>query len=79
MADECPHCGAPFSDRIGFEMGDSYEDVFGVPPTSLFAEYVRICPDPESAGRASRQSNVTVDVVLHRRSDFDDSPVPISD
>lgn len=71
MPDDCPNCGAPFSDRVEIEMGDRYENVFGPPPSSLFSRYLRLCPDPDAAARASGSSNVSLDVYLHARDDLE--------
>ncbi|SFR66048.1 hypothetical protein SAMN04487947_3252 [Halogeometricum rufum] len=70
MTDDCPNCGAPFSDRITVETGDRYENAFGPPPASLFNTYARICPDPDAAKRAARDPNVGIDVFLHRHGDL---------
>lgn len=74
MSDECPNCGAPFSERVTVEMGDRYENVFGPPPASLFNTYARLCPDPEAAKRASQKANVDIDVFLHSHSDLQPGP-----
>jgi hypothetical protein len=71
VPDECPNCGAPFSDRVEVDMGDRYENVFGPPPSSLFSRYLRFSPDPEAAALASGSSNVTLDVYLHARQDLE--------
>lgn len=73
MSDECPNCGAPYSDRVTVEMGDSYSDVFGRTPRSLISQYVRICPDPKAAKVASRNPHQDVDVYVHRFEDLDRS------
>lgn len=71
MAEECPNCGAPASETVTVGMGDRYETVFGRPPRSLFAEYVRVCPDPDASRRASRRATVEIEVFLHRHGDID--------
>lgn len=52
LSEECPNCGAPYSEPISVEMGDRYADVLGRTPRSFLTDYIRICSDPEegSAG-----------------------------
>lgn len=70
MTDDCPNCGAPYSERVVVEIGDQYADVFGKTPRGLFSDFVRICPDPEAARRASQEPNADLDVYLHRFRDL---------
>jgi hypothetical protein len=70
MTDTCPQCDREYSRSVTLDLGDRFADVFGRTPRGLFSRYVRVCTDPEEATRASRQSNVGLDVYLHEPDDL---------
>ena len=69
MSDDCPNCGAPFSEQVSVGMGDSYGDVFGLTLRDLVTTYIRVCLDP-AAARATGSAGVDADVYLHTAEDL---------
>lgn len=68
--DECPSCGQDYTTKVEVEVGNRWRDLMAGPPHTLFAKYVRVCPDPEDAQKARNSTQVSIDLYFHRIHDL---------
>jgi len=73
VSESCPACSCGYTSTLEVEVGDAHRQLFGGPPHTLFARYVRLCAHPEDSRGAGRSANQEVRLFLHTSADLNDT------